>query len=81
MQLHQALDTLQEMQAFYRQIHEAEGRDITPNLPISYPTSVLIGCVDVVACVPVSALNMPKCQRADQLRQHDVEIVTTFSGK
>lgn len=67
MQLHQALDTLQEMQAFYRHIHEAEGRNITPNLPTSYPTSVLIGCVDVVACVPVSSLHMPKCQHADQL--------------
>ena len=69
MQLHQALDTMQEMQAFYRQIHEAEGRDITPNLPTCYPTSVLIGCVDVVACVPVSFLNTLKCQHADQLWQ------------
>ena len=48
------LHVLQEMQSFYRQIHEAEGRDITPNVPASYPTSVLIGCVDVVACFSVS---------------------------
>lgn len=41
---------IEEMQSFYRQIHEQEGRDITPNIPQHYPTSVLLGCVDVVAC-------------------------------
>ncbi len=50
-QLH---NTLQEMQSFYRQIHQQEGTDILPNLPKNYPTSVLIGCVDVVACYSVS---------------------------
>ncbi|KAL3138475.1 hypothetical protein ABBQ32_006266 [Trebouxia sp. C0010 RCD-2024] len=50
------MHNLQEMQAFYKQVHEAEGRDVTPNLPKSYPTSVLIGCVDVVACLPASAV-------------------------
>ena len=45
---------MQEMQSFYRQIHEQEGRDITPNIPQHYPTSVLLGCVDVVACYAVS---------------------------
>lgn len=44
------------MQSFYTHIHEAEGRDIMPNLPKTYPTSVLIGCVDVVACYSVSIL-------------------------
>lgn len=44
------LKDIEEMQSFYTHIHEAEGRDIMPNLPKTYPTSVLIGCVDVVAC-------------------------------
>ena len=48
------MHTLQEMQAFYKHVHTAEGREVTPNFPTSYPTSVLIGCVDVVACLPVS---------------------------
>ena len=45
---------MQEMQSFYQQIHEQEGRDISPNIPQHYPTSVLLGCVDVVACYAVS---------------------------
>ena len=66
------------MQAVYRQIHKAEGRDITPNLPKSYPTSVLIGCVDVVACVPVSTLNM-----SNQLGNSMINLLYAvyFSGK
>ena len=42
--------------ALLLRIHEAEGRDVTPNLPKTYPTSVLIGCVDVVGCYSVSLL-------------------------
>ncbi|DBB16891.1 TPA: hypothetical protein ACH3X3_015127 [Trebouxia sp. C0006] len=38
------------MQSFYRQIREQEGTDISPNVPKTYPTSVLLGCVEVVAC-------------------------------
>ena len=45
---------LQEMQDFYVTLHQSEGTDITPNLPPHYPTSVLLGCVDVVSCQPVS---------------------------
>lgn len=66
------------MQAVYRQIHKAEGRDIAPNLPKSYPTSVLTGCVDVVACVPVSSLNM-----SDQLGSSVISLLYAVysSGK
>ena len=45
---------LQELEAFYAQVHAAEGRDVKPHLPPSYPTSVRLGCVDVVDCLPVS---------------------------
>lgn len=41
---------IEEMETFYGHIHEQEGTNITPNVPQNYPTSVLIGCVDVVAC-------------------------------
>ncbi len=47
--------SLQEMQSFYGQIHEQEGTDISPNVPKTYPTSVLLGCVEVVACYSVSS--------------------------
>ena len=44
----------QEMQDFYTTLHQQEGTNVTPNLPPHYPTSVLLGCVDVVSCRTVS---------------------------
>ena len=45
---------LQELEAFFAQVHAAEGRDVKPHLPPSYPPGVLLGCVDVVDCLSVS---------------------------
>ncbi len=68
---HTSDSPLQEMQSFYRQIHEQEGTDISPNIPKTYPTSVLLGCVDVVACYSVSFPGQP-CSRfiTNQLKFH-----------
>ena len=46
---------LQEMQDFYVTLHQQEGTDVTANIPKHYPTSVLLGCVDVINCHSVSS--------------------------
>lgn len=40
---------VQELEKFYTEVHAAEGR--TPEFPKSYPTSALLGTVDVFDCV------------------------------
>ena len=40
---------LQEVEAFYKALYQAEGHDITP--PSSYPQGALLGAVQVVACL------------------------------
>ena len=45
---------LQELEAFFAQVHAADGRDVKPHLPPSYPTGVLLGRVEVVDCLSVS---------------------------
>eukprot|EP00891_Asterochloris_glomerata_P002696 jgi/Astpho2/2696/Aster-x1092 len=50
-------EDIDELEAFYAQVHAAEGRDVKPHLPPSYPTSVLLGCVDVVDCLPAEEMD------------------------
>ncbi|KAK9809140.1 hypothetical protein WJX72_010006 [[Myrmecia] bisecta] len=42
-------EEVQELEDFYRMVHRQEGRE--PVFPKRYPTSVLLGCVDVVDCL------------------------------
>ena len=42
------------MQDFYVAVHQSEGTDVTANIPKHYPTSVLLGSVDVKNCHSVS---------------------------
>ncbi|KAG2441712.1 hypothetical protein HXX76_003328 [Chlamydomonas incerta] len=45
---------LEELQAFYTQVHALDGT--TPQFPPAYPTSALLGCVDVVDVLPQAAV-------------------------
>ncbi|KAG2451844.1 hypothetical protein HYH02_003620 [Chlamydomonas schloesseri] len=45
---------LQELQAYYTQVHALDGN--TPQFPPAYPTSALLGCVDVVDVLPQAAV-------------------------
>jgi hypothetical protein len=47
---------MQEVEDQYREVYAAEGR-APPSFPATYPTSVLLGCVDVVDCLKV----LPYC--------------------
>lgn len=47
---------IKEMRDFYVTVHQQEGNNVTPNLPSNYPTSVLLGCVDVVSCQPAEIM-------------------------
>lgn len=44
----------QELEAFYTEVHAREAR--LPIFPQAYPTSCLLGCVDIIDCLPVSAV-------------------------
>ena len=46
----------QELESFYTEVHATQSR--LPIFPQSYPTSALLGCVDVVDCLPVSSLTL-----------------------
>lgn len=50
---------LQELEAFYTQVHTTESR--LPIFPQAYPTSCLLGCIDVVDCLTVSAYLLGRC--------------------
>ncbi len=43
---------MQELETFYGGLHAMEGS--SPAFPTDYPTSVLLGCVEVVNCLTVS---------------------------
>ena len=50
---------LQELEQFYRDVHGMEGNE--PAFPTIYPTSALLGTVDVIDCVKVSEPCHPAC--------------------
>ncbi|GFR49797.1 hypothetical protein Agub_g11735 [Astrephomene gubernaculifera] len=45
---------VEELHAFYTQVHGLDGR--VPQFPPAYPTSVLLGCVEVVDVLPGAAV-------------------------
>ncbi len=47
---------VQELEAFYHSVHALDG--IQPAFPAAYPTSMLLGCVEVVDCLTVSGTQL-----------------------
>ena len=52
---------LQELEQFYREVHGLEGKH--PKFPDSYPTSALLGTVNVINCVEARVIAMLNCQQ------------------
>ncbi len=52
---------LQELEQFYREVHALEGKD--PKFPVSYPTSALLGTVNVINCVEARVITILNCQQ------------------
>lgn len=52
---------LQELEQFYREVHALDGKD--PKFPVSYPTSALLGTVNVINCVEARIITMLHCRQ------------------
>ena len=46
----------QELESFYTEVHATQSK--LPIFPQSYPASALLGCIDVVDCLPESSLTV-----------------------
>ena len=67
---------VQELEAFYRRVYSLE--DKVPTFPKNYPTSALVGCVDIVDIVQVRS----QAGQVEQLVQipSDMHMTRTLGG-